>query len=174
MGGLQNFLKQHKPGISKACQLNPQKKNSASAHQRSQPHLESFFTKEPKALIPPMIPTPLCVVAYAMEPTSSGPTRVPNVLVSNILTKLEDAIAKFPNIPKASETMSQLLDNPGNVHWEAVKHIFQYLSGTRSLELTFSGEHHDLVRYSDTDGTTQEHRRAISRHVFLIDSRAIS
>jgi hypothetical protein len=104
MGSLQNFLKQHKPGISKACQLNLQKKNSTSAHQRLQPRLELFFTKEPKALIPPTIPTLLCVVAYAMEPTSSRPTRVPDVLVSNILTKLEDAIAKLPNIPEASKT----------------------------------------------------------------------
>jgi hypothetical protein len=105
MGGLQNFLKQHKPGISKVCQLNLQKKNSASAHQQLQPCLELFFTKEPKALIPPTILTPLCVVTYAMEPTSSGlsvieptssgPTRVLDVLVKNILTKLEDAIAKL-------------------------------------------------------------------------------
>ena len=125
MGGLQNFLKQHKPGISKACQLNLQKKNSTSAHQQSQPRLESFFKKGPKALIPPTIPTPLRVVAYAMEPTSSGPslvnsaltssgppgikpastgpTRVPDPLVNNLLTKLESAIANLPNLPEASE-----------------------------------------------------------------------
>jgi hypothetical protein len=114
MGSLQNFLKQYKPGISKACQLNLQKKNSISAHHKSQPHLESFFMKEPKALIPPMILTPLHVVACAIkltssrlsviEPTSSGPTCVSDMLVNNLLTRLEDAIAKLPNLPEASET----------------------------------------------------------------------
>ena len=67
---------------------------------------------------------PLRVVAYAMEPTSSGPsvieptssgpsvivstssgpTQVPDALVNNILTKLENAIMKLPNLPEASET----------------------------------------------------------------------
>jgi hypothetical protein len=113
MGGLQNFLKQHKPGISKACQLNLQKKNSMSAYHKLQPCLELFFTKEPKALIPPTILTPLYVVAYAieltsskpsvMEPTSSRPTCVPDMLVNNLLTRLENAIAKLPNLPETSK-----------------------------------------------------------------------
>jgi hypothetical protein len=71
-------------------------------------------------------------------------------------------------------TLSQFLENPGNVHWEAVKRIFRYLAGTRDLELTYGGERHDLMGYTDADGASQEHRHAISGHVFLIDGGAIS
>jgi hypothetical protein len=38
----------------------------------------------------------------------------------------------------------------------------------------YGGEQHDLIRYMDTDGASQPHRHAISGHMFLIDSRAIS
>jgi len=40
MGGLENFWKQHNPGMSKACQKNLRKKNRADthcAHQQLQP-----------------------------------------------------------------------------------------------------------------------------------------
>jgi Reverse transcriptase (RNA-dependent DNA polymerase) len=84
------------------------------------------------------------------------------------------SVTTQPNITYAVLTLSQFLDNPGNAHWEAVKRIFRYLSGTRSLELTFGSECHDLVGYSDADGTMQDHWHAISRHVFLIDGGAIS
>jgi hypothetical protein len=84
------------------------------------------------------------------------------------------SVTTQPDITYAVSTLSQFLDNPGNAHWEAVKRIFRYLSGTRSLELTFGSKHHDLVRYLDADSATQDHWHAISGHVFLINGRAIS
>ena len=71
-------------------------------------------------------------------------------------------------------TFSQFLENPGEVHWEAVKHIFRYLSGTQDYALTYGGEKHDLVGHTDADGALQDHRWAISGHAFLIDGGAIS
>ena len=71
-------------------------------------------------------------------------------------------------------TLSQFLENPGEVHWEAVKHVFRYLSGTWDYALTYGGEKHDLVGYTDADGASQDHHRAISGHAFLIDGSAIS
>ena len=84
------------------------------------------------------------------------------------------SVATRPDITFAVSTLSQFLDNPGDAHWEAVKRIFRYLSGTRSYELTYGAERFDLVGYTDADGATQDHRRAISGYAFLIDGGAIS
>jgi len=50
----------------------------------------------------------------------------------------------------------------------------RYLSQTRDLELTYGGERHDLVGYTNADRASQSHRHAISGYAFLIDSGAIS
>jgi hypothetical protein len=84
------------------------------------------------------------------------------------------SIATRPDISFAVATLSQFLDNPGEIHWEAVKRIIRYLSGTRDFVLTYGDERHDLLGYSDADGATQEHRHAISGYAFLIDGGAIS
>lgn len=116
MGGIQNFLKQHNPGVSKICQVTLEKKNKARAHQKSQPGLLSFFPKQPKALIPPTVPKPVPLIAYAMESTSeisgahaTGVTprttsSAPNTHTVNILTTLEKAVANSPVLPDASES----------------------------------------------------------------------
>jgi len=115
-GGIQNFLKQHKPGSSKACQLTLEKKNKASVHQQSQPGLLSYFTKEPKALVPPAVSIPTPVIAYAMESTSqcsrSHVTEVtprtalpaPNIHTVNVLAMLEKAVGNLPELPDACES----------------------------------------------------------------------
>src|SRR5882757_7117936 len=84
------------------------------------------------------------------------------------------SIATCPDITFAVSTLSQFLENPGRIHWEAVKRVMRYLSQTQDLELTYSGEQHDLVGYTDADGASQSHRRAISGYAFLIDSGVIS
>ena len=44
----------------------------------------------------------------------------------------------------------------------------------RSLQLTYGGECHNLLGYTDADGATQEHRCAILGYAFIIDGSAIS
>jgi hypothetical protein len=116
MGGVQNFWKQHNPGVSKACKANLEKKKKAVAHRQDQPGLLSFFTKQPKVLIPPTVPTPTHVIAYDMESSSSGPCITPVVLKTaslqvapdtlavNLLVVLENAIHDLPALPEASES----------------------------------------------------------------------
>jgi hypothetical protein len=70
--------------------------------------------------------------------------------------------------------LSQFLDNPGDAHWEAIKHVIWYLSGTKGATLTYGKDHHDLIGYTDADSAMQEHRCTISGHIFLIDRGAIS
>jgi hypothetical protein len=116
MGGMKNFLKQHNPGVSKACQLNLKKKNKANAHLPSQPGLLSFFTKQLKGLIPLTIPTSAPVIAYAIESSSqlsgthaTGVTPItaslaPSLHAVNILVTLERVIEDLPVLPNASES----------------------------------------------------------------------
>src|SRR5712672_4796058 len=84
------------------------------------------------------------------------------------------AVATRPDIAFAVSTLSRFLDNPGDTHWEAVKRIFRYIAGTWLLQVTYGGERHNLLGYTDADGATQEHRCAISGYAFIIDGSATS
>ena len=84
------------------------------------------------------------------------------------------AIATHPDISFAISTLSQFLENPGEGHWEAAKRVFRYLAGTRGHALTYGGEKQDLTGYTDADGASQDHRRAISGHAFFIDGGTVS
>jgi hypothetical protein len=114
--GLPNLLKQHNPGKSKVCQYNQKKKADAKT-QPSQPSILSFFTKPKDDLIPPTVPAPSHVIAYAIDPRSSGlesdetPTcsqsngHVLGSHISNILMKLEKVISTLPGpLPNAAAT----------------------------------------------------------------------
>lgn len=46
--------------------------------------------------------------------------------------------------------------------------------GTKTLELTYGGDKRGLEGYVDADGASQEHRRAISGYVFMVDGGAVS
>lgn len=113
MGGVWNFLKQHNSKVSKACKSTLEKKKKANAYLQSQLQLQAFFTKQLKVLIPLTVPAPTCVVAYAMESSSSKPHAMdtilrtastsPNTYTVNILITLEKVIDKLPDLPEASE-----------------------------------------------------------------------
>jgi len=84
------------------------------------------------------------------------------------------AMGTRPDIAFATSTVAQFFENPGQAHWEAVKRIFRYLKGTRDLSLVYGGKREDLQGWVDADGASQEHRRAISGYVFMVDGGAIS
>ncbi len=84
------------------------------------------------------------------------------------------AVGTRPDIAFAVGLLAQFLENPGQVHWEAVKRVFRYLSGTKGLMLTYGGERRGLEGFTDADGASQEHRHAISGYAYLIDSGAVS
>jgi ribonuclease HI len=84
------------------------------------------------------------------------------------------SVATRPDITHAVSALSRFLDKPGQIHWEAAKRVFRYLAGTRDLALTYGREQHDLTGYTDADGASEEHRRAISGYAFLIDGGAVS
>ena len=84
------------------------------------------------------------------------------------------SVATCPDITHTVSALSQFLNNPSSIHWEAVKHVFCYLAGTRDCALTYGSEWHDLTGYTDADGTSEKHCHAISGYTFLIDRGAIS
>ena len=77
------------------------------------------------------------------------------------------------DIAFATSFVSQFNANPGWEHWEAVKQIYHYLVGMKSLVLTFGTQASGLVGYIDADSATQEHCRAITGFAFLINGGAI-
>ena len=67
-----------------------------------------------------------------------------------------------PDICYAVQSVSGFNTKPGLIHWEAVKHIFQYLSGTKDLWLGYRGQVKELMGYVDVDGSMNEDQKAIS------------
>jgi hypothetical protein len=78
------------------------------------------------------------------------------------------------DITNVCSTLSQYLESPGPAHWQAVKHVFRYLSGTVDLALGFGKEEKGLEGYTDADGSMNEDRKALSGYAFLIDGGAVS
>jgi hypothetical protein len=78
-----------------------------------------------------------------------------------------------PDIAFAVATVACFASNPGPAHWEAVKRIFRYLSGTCDLWLTYGEVSTPLEGYVDVDGSMAEDRHAISGYAFLIDGGAV-
>src|SRR6266850_1503928 len=57
------------------------------------------------------------------------------------------SVATGLDITFAVSTLSQFLENLGEAHWQAVKQVFRYLAGMRTVTLTYGGEREDLHRY---------------------------
>src|SRR6202522_2415405 len=86
------------------------------------------------------------------------------------------AIGTRPDISFAVQHLSQFMSNPGPAHWTAVKRVFRYLNGTRSLGITFhKGGEVEPLAYSDADwGSDQNDRKSISGYVFIMSAGPIS
>ena len=67
------------------------------------------------------------------------------------------AVTTHPDISFTVSTLSQFLESPGEVHWEAVKWVFRYLAGMKGHVLTYGGEKQGLTGYTDADGASQDH-----------------
>src|ERR1700678_755548 len=85
------------------------------------------------------------------------------------------AVGTRPDIAFIVGHLAQFFENPGRTHWEAAKQVMRYLKGTKNFKLTYGGgERRGIEVYSDADGTSQDHRHAISGFAVLIDGGAAS
>jgi ribonuclease HI len=136
--------------------------------------VKRFDLTDAKSYATPMIPGAI----YSKKDVPASPeesVRMKNTPYREAVGSLMyAAIATRPDIAYAVSALSQFLDNPGNAHWQAVKHVLHYLIGTKSHELTYGGERHDLEGYTDADGAMQEHRHAVSGYAFIMDGGAVS
>ena len=67
---------------------------------------------------------------------------------------------------------------PGKLHWQAVRWFFQYLVGTRSLELVYGGNSQlgtQLQGFVDVDYVGNiDTRNSLTRYVFTVFGGAVS
>jgi Reverse transcriptase (RNA-dependent DNA polymerase) len=102
--------------------------------------IKRFNLTDAKSVNTPMIPG----AAYSKQDSPSDPAEAMQMksipYMEAIGSLMYASIATCPNITFAISTLSQFLDNPGPAHWDAVKHIFRYLAGTKTLTLTYSSK----------------------------------
>ena len=63
------------------------------------------------------------------------------------------AVGMRPNIVFEVGQLVRFMENPGHVHWEAVKHVLQYLKSMWDWRLVYGGaESHGLEGFMDANG----------------------
>jgi hypothetical protein len=79
-----------------------------------------------------------------------------------------------PDIAYPVSILSQVLSNPGRVHWEAAKRVVRYLKGTEDAWLTFGGSHVGLCGFSDSSwGSEVLNWHSMSGYAFTLFGGAI-
>ena len=90
------------------------------------------------------------------------------------------AVATHPDIAHTITALSQFLENPGCVHWQAAQRVLKYLKGMVDFGLMYGladGVGMPVgkpMRYTNADFTLQEHRHSVSGYAFLMHGGAIS
>jgi len=85
------------------------------------------------------------------------------------------AVVSRPDIAFGVRVLLQFVQNPGPIHWEALKRVIFYLNTTKRLWLTFGGNSEALVEgYCDADWASQKHQHSISGYVFYLGQGVIS
>ena len=80
-----------------------------------------------------------------------------------------------PDIAQAVGAVSRYMNNPGKLHWEAVKWILRYLQGTTSKALCFKGGDMVLTGYVDADlAGNVDIRRSTTGYVYTLGGTAVS
>ncbi|KAE8666201.1 Retrovirus-related Pol polyprotein from transposon TNT 1-94 [Hibiscus syriacus] len=80
-----------------------------------------------------------------------------------------------PDIAHAVGAVSRYMNNPGKVHWEAVKWILRYLRGTKNKALCFKSGDTKLTGYVDADlAENVDIRRYTTRYVYTLGGTAVS
>ena len=78
------------------------------------------------------------------------------------------SLGTHPDITYAVQTISCFSTKPGLAHWEAIKHIFWYLKGTKDLWLSYGGTRKELTRCAEADGNMAKDQHAISGNYFTL------
>ncbi|KAL5774537.1 hypothetical protein ACOSP7_012094 [Xanthoceras sorbifolium] len=80
-----------------------------------------------------------------------------------------------PDIAQAVGAVSRYMNNPGKIHWEAVKWILRYLRGTTNKTLCFKGGDTTLTGYVDADlAGNVDIRKSTTGYVYTLGGTAVS
>ena len=80
-----------------------------------------------------------------------------------------------PDIAQVVGAVSKYMNNPGKLHWEAVKWILRYLRGTTGKALCFKGGDTILTSYVDVDlAGNVDIRRSTTGYVYTLGGTAVS
>ncbi|KAE8681332.1 hypothetical protein F3Y22_tig00111330pilonHSYRG00176 [Hibiscus syriacus] len=99
--------------------------------------------------------------------------KVPYALVIGSL--MYAMVCTRPYIAHPVGVVSRYMNNPGKVHWEAVKWILRHLRGTTNKTLCFKGGDTMLTGYVDADlAENVDIRRSITGYVYTLGGTTIS
>ncbi|KAE8684638.1 Chitin elicitor receptor kinase 1 [Hibiscus syriacus] len=94
---------------------------------------------------------------------------------SAIGSLMYDMVCTRPDIAHAVGVVSRYMNNPGKVHWEAVKWILRYMRGTTDKALCFKGGDTILTGYVDADlARNVDIRRSTTWYVYTLGGIAVS
>jgi hypothetical protein len=125
-------------------------------------------------------------VVTPMEPgvdlSVDSPAVSPQLLNESEKSRYREAIGSLmyamlatrPDLAFAVSTLSRFMETPHTTHWKAAQRVFQYLKGTRDLELVLGGDNSELIVYSDADWASQLHRHSISGFASFVGDGAVS
>ena len=79
-----------------------------------------------------------------------------------------------PNIAYVTNALAQYAANPTNEHWEALKRLWRYLKGTKTMGCYYSGKD-ELLGWTDSSWNELLHDgRSTSGYVFLLAGGPVS
>jgi hypothetical protein len=88
------------------------------------------------------------------------------------------AIGMRPDIAYSVQNLAQFTQNPKPAHWTAIKRIFRYLKGTRTLGITYSGSdeinNKELNIYCNAHYASDPDRKSISGYVLTLAGGAVT
>jgi hypothetical protein len=80
-----------------------------------------------------------------------------------------------PDLAFSVSQVCRYMQNPGNLHWVAVKQIIRYLQGTKTSGIILGGEWKDPHGYVDSDWAGEvDNRRSTTGYVFYLNRGPVS
>jgi hypothetical protein len=71
--------------------------------------------------------------------------------------------------------LAQFISNPTTRYKTAAKHLLQYIRSTKNIKIRYGPKDLNLVRYSDTNYTSNKaDRKSIIDHIFILAEGAVS
>ena len=118
-------------------------------------------------------------VGIQYQPARDGdqPFEDTSLYRSAIGSLMYTAIATRPDIAYAVNSLSQFNTKPTQMHWNAVKHIFKYLQGTKNIGIKYDMNEGNaslgIVAYTDSDNGKSFHKKVITGGVILLAGGAV-